>query len=173
MDKLILILMISIIGVTISGCANFPPNEPSTTATPTPVVSATTSSSTCDDSLWSHVYHPARLRIIENCKTVKGTVEKIIKEADGDDHIRLRLDPDYSDLINKKNIDEQHGDLVLETICKNPITQVDAIEPCSGFHQDLQVYAGEHVMVTRAYVLDTEHGWNEIHPITSIDNIGG
>ncbi len=56
---------------------------------------------------------------------------------------------------------------------KNPITQADAVEPCSGFHQDLQVYVGEHVMVMGAYVLDTEHGWNEIHPITSIDNIGG
>jgi hypothetical protein len=27
---------------------------------------------------------------------------------------------------------------------------------------------GKHVRITGAYVTDMEHGWNEIHPVTSI-----
>jgi hypothetical protein len=27
---------------------------------------------------------------------------------------------------------------------------------------------GRHVTVTGVYVTDMEHGWNEIHPVTSI-----
>jgi hypothetical protein len=27
---------------------------------------------------------------------------------------------------------------------------------------------GKHVEITGAYVTDVEHGWNEIHPVTSI-----
>ena len=128
----------------------------------------------CDQSLWNHVYNPSRLQINESCKTVTGFIEYIKKEPDGDDHIRLKLDPAYANLINQKNIEKQYGDLVLEPICKNPITQKDAILPCKGFHQNFSVSIGQHIKVTGAYVLDMQHGWMEIHPITSmakIDNV--
>ncbi|SNQ60527.1 hypothetical protein MNV_1860002 [Candidatus Methanoperedens nitroreducens] len=46
-----------------------------------------------------------------------------------------------------------------------------AFNACNGFKQDFQVYAGEHIKVTGAYVLYTEHRWNEIHSITSIVKI--
>jgi hypothetical protein len=46
-----------------------------------------------------------------------------------------------------------------------------AINACNGFKQDFGVYVGEHIKVKGAYVLDTEHGWNEVHPITSIVKI--
>jgi len=41
---------------------------------------------------------------------------------------------------------------------------------CNGFSQDVYTpdMLGGHVRVTGAYVTDMEHGWTEIHPVTSI-----
>jgi len=103
---------------------------------------------------------------------VTGTIETALKEADGDFHIRLRLDPEFSSMLNAKNRSGQHGALVVEPVCMNPVKQKDTKNEhvCDGFSQD--VYSpdmrGAHVRVTGAYVTDMEHGWNEIHPVTSI-----
>jgi hypothetical protein len=121
----------------------------------------------CDDSLWTYVYHRQRLEIIEPCKTVDGVIEKVLREADGDLHIRL--DVADKSLLNTRNYSGQHGMLVLEPICQKTPTQVDAIEPCRNFAGTVfDVRAGMRVRVTGAYVLDHEHGWMEIHPVTSI-----
>ncbi len=37
-------------------------------------------------------------------------------EADGDYHILVQLDPQYSNLTNRANVDHQHGWLVVEII---------------------------------------------------------
>ncbi|MCL4472690.1 MAG: hypothetical protein M1539_01520 [Actinobacteria bacterium] len=145
----------------------------STTGAITPPLSVTAtspSSSECDESLWNHVYNPQRLHRIENCKTVTGTVAAVKKEADGDYHIRLTLDSQYSGMLNQKNVDGQHGDLVLEPVCQNNITQEDAKDACRGFtYPILTPKAGDRVKVLGDYVLDAEHGWNELHPIYSIE----
>ena len=113
-----------------------------------------------------------RLQIIQDCVTVTGTIISAKAEADGDFHIRLQLDPQFASMVNAKNRSGQHGALVLEPVCMNPVTQKDTIEEhaCDGFAQ--HVYRPEmlkqHVRVTGAYVTDMEHGWNEIHPVTSI-----
>lgn len=124
----------------------------------------------CDQSLWSHVYNPQRLKIVENCKIVSGTIDNIITEKDGDSHIRLHLDSQYSNLINAANVNGQHGDLVLEPICQNQAQQQDAIDSCANFTYHVDVPPiGTHVLVTGSYVLDLDHGgWAEIHPVTSI-----
>lgn len=135
----------------------------------------------CDPTLWSHVYagdsrkfaSPRdRLQVIEECVTVNGTIEFARPEPDGDYHIGLRLDPEFSSMTNDRNTAEQHGDLVLEPVCENPVTQPDTIEEgaCTDFHQDIfsPDMVGEHVAVTGAYVTDMEHGWREIHPVTDI-----
>lgn len=129
--------------------------------------------SQCDQSLWSHVYHPDRLQIIENCKTVSGIVDKIIVEKDGDYHIRLDLDSQFSNMINDANVRGQHGDLVLEIICENTVKQQDAVEPCQGLNEFVRIpVVGQHVEVTGTYVLDMEHGgWAEIHPVSTISQI--
>jgi hypothetical protein len=132
----------------------------------------------CDHSLWSHVYAGTfasaqdRLQVIQDCVSVTGTIATALKEADGDFHIRLRLDPEFSSMLNAKNRSGQHGALVVEPVCMNPVKQKDTKNEhvCDGFSQD--VYSpdmrGAHVRVTGAYVTDMEHGWNEIHPVTSI-----
>lgn len=125
----------------------------------------------CDDSLWTHVYHPQRLKVIEKCISVTGTIHHIKKEADGDDHIQLTLDPKYASLLNDRNKTAQAGCLILEPICENPVTQTDAIPACRDFHSSVAVASkGAHVRVLGTYILDSEpnHGWTEIHPVTSI-----
>ena len=68
------------------------------------------------------------------------------------------------------SIDHQFGDLVLEAVCQNPVSQPDAISACANFNQNISIPSvGTHVNVTGSYVLDGQHGgWAEIHPITSI-----
>ena len=125
----------------------------------------------CDANLWKHVYHPQRLQVIENCISVTGTIHHVKKEADGDDHIQLMLDPEFAGLLNDKNTSVQAGSLVIEPICQGPVTQPDAVTACRDFHSAVDVPAkGTRVRVVGSYVLDTEpdHGWTEIHPVTSI-----
>jgi hypothetical protein len=138
-----------------------------------PSSSATITTSTpngCDQSLWDHVYNPSRLQVIDSCKTVTGIIDSIRTEADGDFHIRLKLDSQFSNLINSANIKGQHGDMVVEPICINPVTQADAISSCQNFRQNIGIPpVGSHVEITGSYVLDRQHGgWAEIHPVTSI-----
>jgi hypothetical protein len=140
-------------------------SQSSSTTTP-----MTATANDCDQSLWGHVYNPSRLQIIDSCKSVTGIIDSIRSEADGDFHIRLKLDSQFSNLINSANIKGQHGEIVVEPICINPVTQADAISSCQNFRQNISIpRVGTHVEVTGSYVLDKEHGgWAEIHPVTSI-----
>jgi hypothetical protein len=131
---------------------------------------APSSAALCDQSLWNHVYHPDRLQVINPCVSVTGTIENINTEKDGDFHIRLKLDPEYSSMINKSNVAYQRRDLVVEPICQQEVSQSDAVAACSNFHQNIQVpHIGIHVRVTGSHVLDRQHfNWAEIHPATAI-----
>jgi hypothetical protein len=129
-----------------------------------------TSSNQSDQSLWNHIYNPARLQVVDTCKSVIGVIESKRVEKDGDYHIRVKLDPQFSNLINSANIKNQFGDLVVEPICVNKVTQADAISACQNFRQNISIPPiSSHVNITGSYVLDKEHGnWAEIHPVTSI-----
>ncbi len=120
------------------------------------------------DSL-SHVYNPNRLRLINACQTVSGTVEKVIQEGDGDAHIRLQVDHGYESLLNQANFDYQYGTLVLEIVCVYPTTLADAVSACSGYTNPISIPSvGEHTSVVGQHVTDLTHEWNEIHPVYSI-----
>lgn len=126
----------------------------------------------CSTEFKTHVYHPERLRTIQECKTVTGVVAAIKSEPDGDKHIQLRLDSGQEDLLNDRNKSVQKGCLVLEIICTKTPVQEDAIGPCSGFDNTIFIPAkGDHIKVTGSYINDAEgnHGWNEIHPVTKIE----
>lgn len=127
----------------------------------------------CDDSLWKHVYNlKKRLQIVEKCISVTGTIHHVKKEADGDDHIQLRVDSQYTGLLNSLNNADQAGSLIVEPVCVNPVIQPDAVAACRDYHATVKVPAdGTHVRVLGAYVLDFEsgHGWMEIHPVTKIE----
>jgi hypothetical protein len=127
--------------------------------------------STCSDpySTESHVYNPNRLVVYKDCQIVSGIVERVIVEADGDYHIRLGLDTPYQNLTNSVNNSDQYGDLVLEIVCANTVTQQDAIDACQNYLNHVTVpQEGQHITAIGRYVLDTDHGWTEIHPVYSL-----
>jgi hypothetical protein len=104
-------------------------------------------------------------------RQVTGTIHHTKPEADGDDHIQLRVDSQFADLLNDKNKTVQANSLIIEPVCQGPVTQADALAACRDFHSPVEVPAkGTKVRVLGRFVLDTEagHGWTEIHPVTSI-----
>ena len=124
----------------------------------------------CSAELWDHVYRKTRLHIVEGCIAVTGTIRHIKREADGDDHIQLAVDPEFSKLLNERNKTAQGDTLILEPICQGPVTQDDAEAACHDFHSPVEVpKAGAKVRVVGSYVLDTQQGWMEIHPVSSIE----
>ena len=122
------------------------------------------------DSISSHVYNPYRLQVIKSCITVSGVVDNVLQEADGDYHIRLALDSQYSNLTNSANDQYQYSDLVVEIICALPITQSDAVSACQNYTNNITIPSiNDHITVTGPYVLDTAHNnWAEIHPVYTL-----
>ena len=153
-----------------NGFSSPPDATSSAPSSPSIVTASESTPGKCDDSLWNHVYNPSRLQIVDKCITVTGIIDSIRSEQDGDLHIRLKLDPSHSHLVNQANQENQFGDLVLEPICIGKVTQATAISACQNFHQGIDIPpVGSHIQVTGSYVLDKEHGeWAEIHPITTI-----
>ena len=122
------------------------------------------------DSISSHVYNPYRLTIVKSCITASGVVDNVLQEADGDYHVRLILDSEYSNLTNAANDQYQYGDLVVEIICALPIAQSDAVSACQNYTNNITIPSiNDHITVTGPYVLDTAHNnWAEIHPVYTL-----
>lgn len=97
------------------------------------------------------VYHPYRLHVLSPCRAVSGTVATVRHEEDGDLHIDLDTG---GALTNAVNASVQGGNLVVEFM------------PRDGGHLPAPP-VGEHIRLTGAWVLDAEHGWNELHPVWS------
>jgi hypothetical protein len=129
---------------------------------------------TCNASLWQFVYHAYRLTGTRPCITVTGVVDTFKAEPDGDFHLGLRLQASNSNLLNSQNVGVQHGDLVVEAVCQGNVTQQDVIDlrTCNGYtgpHFQLSSRnKGQTVTVTGTFVSDGIHGWNEIHPVSSV-----
>jgi hypothetical protein len=126
---------------------------------------------TCSDpySAGSHIYNPDRLVVYKDCQTVSGIVDRVIVEADGDYHVRLGLDTAYQNLTNSVNDSDQYGDLVLEIVCANTVTQQSAVGACANYVNHVTVpQEGQHITAIGRYVLDNDHGWTEIHPVYSL-----
>ncbi len=94
----------------------------------------------------------------------------MFEEADGESHVRLALDSQYSNLTNSANDQYQYGDLVVEIICALPITQSDAVSACQNYTNTITIpTVNDHITITGPYVLDREHyNWAEIHPVYSL-----
>ena len=119
------------------------------------------------------MYHAYRLHLLASCVTVSGIIESAWSEPDGDLHVRLRLDPGQTcagqTCINVTNVAQQRGDLVLEPVCEEAVSQADAVDACLHYHSTLVVPpVGSHVAATGPWVIDTDHGWEEIHPLEAI-----
>ena len=121
------------------------------------------------EDLNAHIYRPDRLQEKTSCMGVSGTVVQVLSEVDGDYHMQLHLDPGQEALLSQANVSSQGGNLVLEAICEHLAIQSDAKGVCENFKAQIKrPLVGQHVAVVGRYVLDTEHGWMEIHPVLSI-----
>ena len=59
---------------------------------------------------------------------------------------------------------------MIEAVCANKTTLAKVGNTCNGYINKIQIpNVGEHVKVTGSLVNDTHNGWNEIHPMTSIE----
>lgn len=125
--------------------------DPPTNDIPSGPVGALDDSGCRTGQLLAGVYHPARLQVIDPCRTVTGTIQQVKVEADGDYHVNLVPDPGQDDLLNARNLSIEKGALVIEVI---PADQREVPPPL----------AGDHVQITGAFVLDRDHGWQELHP---------
>ena len=156
--------------VTIALAAPAPPSPP-----PTPEAQ-------CDGSLWNHVYHPARLIVNKQCIAVTGTIvdatkgdrhDGVRREADGDTHGWLKVDPQFESLLNAGNMSDEGGNLVFEIICHFPIanSEKDPKAACQNYTDQVTLPpVNSHVRIVGTYVQDTFHAkWMEIHPVTSIE----
>ncbi len=133
------------------------------------------------------VYFPSRLKVIDWCRTVSGTVDCNKVEPDGDVHIRLRLDPQYAGLLKPAN------DLQTCTGHPGPHLVVEIIPQhaegvlfrtnnanAGGFIDPPIPAPGDHITVSGPYVIDTNilhriiyqgraaENWAEIHPAWGI-----
>jgi hypothetical protein len=106
------------------------------------------------------VYHPDRLRVIDPCRHISGTVIATHPEEDGDLHFDVRLDPAYRGMLMANNYAQQHGALVVELMPRD--------------HGHLPAPSiGDRVFLTGAYVDDTAHAWSELHPVWTLSSNGG
>ena len=118
------------------------------------------------------MYDAGRLQVINACQTVTGSVTETYSSEDGDIDIRVALDPAYTALLNTANITKIDGHLQVEAICQAAATTASAQQACGNFHGSVTVPAvGDRVSVTGTYVLDTRHGWTEIHPVSVITSL--
>ena len=129
----------------------------------------------CNSETLNHVYSPDRLQVHNSCQTVTGTVVRIVQERDGDTHIHLQLDAQYSGMLNDYNMQDQKGTLILEIVCAySYIPQQDAVSACQGYTNQVPIpNVGQHVSVVGQYVTDLDHGWREIHPVYSVSPYSG
>jgi hypothetical protein len=153
-----------------------PPPAPTPTPPPTPPQPLETQ---CDASLWSHVYHPLRLIVKQQCISVTGTIvdatagkksDGVRHEADGDTHGWLKVDAEFENLLNAGNMSDEGGNLVFEIVCRFPVSQSDAKVACANYTDQVSLPpVGSHVQVVGTLVQDTFHAkWMEIHPVTRI-----
>jgi hypothetical protein len=98
------------------------------------------------------VYHPDRLIVLNPCQRASGLIQDVRDEEDGDLHVLVRLDHPYRRLLNSGNYSQQHGWLVVEFMARDA---GHLPEPSTG----------ARITIWGAWVLDTDHGWREIHPV--------
>src|SRR6266516_7728462 len=61
---------------------------------------STSNGTLCNSDIDNFVYHPSRLKVIQECITATGTLDLARVEKDGDYHMLVKLDPPCANLTN-------------------------------------------------------------------------
>ncbi len=114
-------------------------------------------------NVFQNTYDPERLRIIDTCRVVEGTVVGApFISGDGDYCFDLKVDPQYADMLGIGNIVLRKGTLHIEIVPADH-EKILLKELRGG------VCPGDRVRVKGVFVVDTDHGlWTEIHPVVEI-----
>lgn len=115
------------------------------------------------------IYHPKRLQVLQACISFEGVVLADLHEQDGDRHLWIKPDIGYESYLNPSNTYHGKRALVAEIVpqcAKEPANEEAAAACPSSPIQPPEV--GAHVEVTGRYVIDTIHGWAEVHPVASV-----
>ena len=127
----------------------------------------------------ANVHDPKRLTVVQRCLDATGVVTRVTTdEPDGDVFIDLRPIPRDQRLLNAQNLAQQNGNLVVEIVPADQPGCVIGQPPrprfgtadfgiCTGAKVS-RPRVGESITVRGPYVLDTDHGWMEIHPVWAI-----
>jgi hypothetical protein len=114
-------------------------------------------------------------QVVDPCITITGIITKIGQNPDGYTHVLLTSDPQFMQYVNKVNVKQLNGNLMVEAVCFNHIKHkmTDAIAACQNYQSNVVIPPlHSHVQITGSYVIDTETGgWAEIHPVSSISSI--
>jgi hypothetical protein len=118
-----------------------------------------------EDQALVGVWGQGRLGMTNACQKVSGTVLQAEHELDGDLDLYLDLDPDYDQLAGSSvDLNNLHqwgpGDVIVELM------------PRDGGHLPAPS-EGDRIDLTGALVADSNHGYNEIHPVWSETIKGG
>ena len=159
----------------LSGCSSRHVAAPAVHETESTLAKQFASSGCTDDPvgyLKKNIWNASRLDVIEPCVTITGVVTAVRPILDGDLHVHLRPDPPFAGLVNEKNIQARGGNLILEPRCAWAMWRRNSTGPCSNRSFPLSIpKIGTRVRVTGTFVFDRDHGWNELHPIFTLDPI--
>jgi hypothetical protein len=128
---------------------------PTTPSAPSPSIAVGEPACPPSDKTLAGVYHPERLVVMDPCRRASGHVVASRREEDGDLHLNVVPDPSYKDLLGPGNFSQIGGSLVVELMPRD-----------RGFLPDPAV--GDQISVLGAWVIDKDHGWNELHPVWSV-----
>ena len=117
------------------------------------------------------VWQPDRLRVLKPCQEAAGVVVQVIREPDGDHHLWFHVDTGYESLLNAENHFQARPAMLAEITPDCPLEtnppSADRAAQCPPTNLEIPG-PGDHIDVYGPWVMDLDHGWNEIHPVDSI-----
>jgi hypothetical protein len=117
------------------------------------------------------VHNPDRLQVLDPCKHAEGVAVDVAHEDDGDYHVWFKVDPGFEYLLNAENHFQAQPAMLAEITPDCPATSIppDAQSAARCPKTTLAIpKLGDHIAIDGPWVLDTDHGWREIHPVDSI-----
>jgi hypothetical protein len=129
----------------------------------------------------ANVHKPKRLQVVTSCIVVRGTVALVFQDGeDGDYHVNVQVDEEFEDLLNTANR-VQLETLLAEVVPADQKGCTPGQPPrppsgdkdfglCTGANVTIPA-VGDRIELTGPYVLDSDHGWMEIHPVWHIGKI--